>query len=85
MLMGLEDESPVLTAHPAYGAMRKSGERHLEELLDALCRQGYIQVGKGQYPVLELSGRGSKAAQGHGELELSLLSPAGKPPRRKKF
>lgn len=85
MLMGLEDESPVLQAHPAYGAMRKCGERYLEELLDALCRQGYVQVGKGPYPVLELSGRGSKAAQGHGELELSLLSAAGKPPRRKKF
>lgn len=85
MLMGLENESRVLQEHPAYGTMQQRGERYLEELLDALCRQGYIEISKGTYPVLELSERGSKAAQDHQELELSLLSAAKKTPRRKKF
>ncbi|HOG51805.1 MAG TPA: helicase-related protein, partial [Lentisphaeria bacterium] len=85
MLMGLENESRVLQDHPAYGSMQQRGERYLEELLNALCQQGYIEIAKGAYPVLELSDRGSKAVQGHEELKLSLLSAAKKTPRRKKF
>ncbi len=84
MLVGLEAESPILQNHPAYGKMMTRGERYLEEILDALCRQGFARVADGQYPVLEVTALGSRALHGKAPFELKMLSAAPKASRRKR-
>lgn len=61
LLIGDTDTNEDITGHPQYGVFRIQGKSYVEELLVTLENGGYIAVGHGEYPCLELTDDGFKA------------------------
>ena len=74
MLLGHDDSNMALHQHPSRGRLKSYGEKRTENLLNALEMQGYLQIGSGEYPCLELSRKGLDALKGKIKLELKLFS-----------
>ena len=78
MLLGEEDERKDLTQNPFHGALFHIGKEACDKLLRALEDNGYVRVGEGEYPCLELAEKGWNVIKKDVKLELHLLGDEGK-------
>ena len=92
MLLGEEDERKDLTQNPFHGALSHIGKETCDKLLRALEDNGYMRVGEGEYPCLELAERGWNVITKNDKMELYLVGETKKPPvkrsgayKRKKY
>ena len=73
MLLGEDDDRRDLTENPWHGVLAHIGKQFCERLLRALEDDGYIQVGEGEYPCLELSEKGWNVVNRKQVMDLHLL------------
>ncbi len=83
MLLGEEDERRDLAENPYHGALFHVGKTACEKMLRALEENGYIQVGEGEYPCLELAEKGRNVISKNDKMELYLVGEERKTPARR--
>ena len=84
MLLGEDDERRDLTENPWHGLLAHIGKPFCEKLVRALEDDGYIQVGEGEYPCLELSEKGWNVVNRKQVMDLHLLGEEEKTPKRQR-
>ena len=84
MLLGEDDERRDLTDNPWHGVLAHIGKPFCERLLRALEDDGYLQVGEGEYPCLELSEKGWDVVNRKQVMDLHLLGDEEKMPKRQR-
>ncbi len=83
MLLGEEDERKDLTQNPFHGALFHIGKETCDKLLRALEDNGYMRVGEGEYPCLELAEKGWNVITKNDKMELYLVGETKKPPAKR--
>jgi len=73
MFHGDEDNNPTLYEHPCHGSLKQLPLTEIENLMNALEAQKFIQQTTGEYPCIELSDKSYKFIRSKKPLELVIL------------